>query len=60
MKVKFLQDLHIRESIDKKVMFQWTLSVPPLAPPPGLRTLRGVFFFKIAYQRLATIGEKSA
>ena len=30
----------------KKVLFLWTLSVPPLAPPPGLRTLRGVFFLK--------------
>ena len=29
----------------KKVTFLWTLSVPPLAPP-GLRTLRGVFFLK--------------
>ena len=29
----------------KKVLFLWTLSVPPLAPP-GLRTLRGVFFLK--------------
>ena len=37
----------LRESITKKVTFLWTLSVPPLAPPPppqGLRTLRGVFF----------------
>ena len=38
----------VREAINKKkVTFLWTLSVPPLAPPPpGLRTLRGVFFLK--------------
>ena len=32
----------------KIVTFLWTLSVPPLAPPPsqGLRTLRGVVFLK--------------
>ena len=40
---------YLREAINKKkVTFLWTLSVPPLAPPlpPGLRTLRGVFFLK--------------
>ena len=39
----------LREAVKrKKVTFLWTLSVPPLAPPPppGLRTLRGVFFLK--------------
>ena len=30
----------------KKVTFLWTLSVPPLAPRPHLRTPRGVFFLK--------------
>ena len=45
-----LQESVLRESIDKKVMFLWTLS----AFPQGLWTL----FSKSTYQRLATIGEK--
>ena len=50
----------LREAIDgKKVMFLWTLSVPPLAPPTPqvLRTHRGVFSYKNTYKRLAAIGE---
>ena len=47
----------------KKVMFLWTFSVSPLAPPPprqDLRMLRGGLFSKSAYRRLATIGEEKA
>ena len=34
---------------EKKVTFLWTLSVPPLAPTKGLRTLRGSsFLFALA------------
>ena len=40
-------------------MFLWTLSVPPLAPPKVYGRLGGSFFLN-AYQRLATLGEKSA
>ena len=43
----------------RKVTKLRTLSVAPLAPLARLRTLRGVFFLKRAYRRLATIGGKN-